>query len=60
MRIKQTSMPSKSESERTRNAIRDSWSPRERNKRRRLAIARQQLLFTVLTAHPEAVSANVA
>ena len=52
--------PTKSEIQRTRNAIRRSWSREKRNKRRTIADGRQQWLYRVLYAQGAAVPALVA
>ena len=52
--------PAKAEIQRTRNAIRRSWSPGQRALRQRLAAARQQWLVNVLPTRGATVPARVA
>ena len=60
MNIKQHSTPVNSEMHQTRDAIRRSWSHEERDKRRRIAAARQQFLFGVLLKPQATATARVA
>ena len=60
MRVKQTSNSAKIEIQQTRKAIQRLWSHDERDKRRRIAAARQQWLFSVLTTQRAAIPARVA
>ena len=60
MNVKQNANSAKSEIQQTRNAIQRSWSGDEREKRRRMAKARQQRLFSVLFAQQAAIPARVA
>jgi len=46
----QATAATKSETQQTRNAIRRSWSPEERDERRRHAASRQRWLFDRLSA----------
>ncbi len=60
MNVKQNANSAKSEIQQTRNAIQRSWSSDEREKRRRMAKARQQRLFSALFAQQAAIPARVA
>ena len=60
MKAKEKLIPTPREIQHLRDAIRRSWSPRERNKRGRLAESRQAQLFAVLFSHPTTVPARVA
>ena len=60
MSIQQTSNPAQSEIQHTGNAIRRSWSQEERRIRQRIAVARQQWLFSVLFTQRSAIPARVA
>ena len=57
MNPKQHSKPAE---EQTRNSIRRSWSRKERARRRQIAEARQEWLFSVLFTGRVAIPARVA
>ena len=59
MSVKQTANPAKSEIQKTRNAIRRSWSTRERHKRGRIAEVRQHWIFSVLLPQQAAAPVRV-
>ena len=50
----------KNQIQRSRNAIRRSWSSTEREQRRQFADAKQQRLYSILFAHRAEVTARVA
>ncbi len=60
MSVKQNSITGKSEIQQTRNRIRRSWSREERDKRRQIAEARREWLFSVLFTQRAAIPARVA
>ena len=60
MTIEQTSIPVQSEIQQTCIAIRRSWSREHRDKRQRIAAARQQWLVSVLATQRSAIPARVA
>lgn len=57
MSLNQNTKSAKREIQMTRNAIQRSWSSEERNKRRRIAKARQQRLLGLLFADQVAIPA---
>ena len=60
MSVRTVSNLPKNQIQRTRNAIRRSWSPTERDHRHQLDEAKQQRLYSLLLAHETAVPARVA
>ena len=60
MSVKQHSKPAEGAIQQTRNSIRRSWSREERDKRRQIAEARQEWLFSVLFTQPTAIPTRVA
>ena len=60
MTANEVTHPTKSEIQQTRNAIRRSWSPEERDERRRLAASRQESLFKLSTTERSTIPARVA
>jgi hypothetical protein len=60
MTANKTTNPTKSEIQQTQNAIRRSWSPEERDERRRLAASRQKWLFNMSFTERPTAPARVA
>lgn len=60
MSVKKLAILPKTQILRTRNTIRRSWSPTEREQRRQLADGKQHRLYRMLFAPPAAAPARVA